>query len=142
MKLLPPNLDNLRSEVRFTAVRSRGPGGQNVNKVSSAAMLSWNWRESRLLTDEQKQRLENFLLRTQEDDPEILVRSDEFRDLPRNKDRCLEKLASILAKAFFVPRPRRPTRPTRGSQMRRREGKARRSQVKQSRRRLNSGGDE
>jgi ribosome-associated protein len=126
----------LSLEVTFTAVASRGPGGQNVNKVASAAQLSWNVQNSRLLTEEQKtivlMKLQNRINR----DGELVLRSDEFRDLPRNKARALEKLRSLLLSALHRPKPRKATRPTRSSKFKRLEKKSRRGQIKASRRRV------
>lgn len=124
------NLDRLRAEVVFQAVRSRGPGGQNVNKVSSAALLTWDFMYSLLLTDEQKARVADKLQSIINSEYQIFIRSDEFRDLERNKVRCLEKLAERVREALFVPKKRKRTKPTRASKERKLEHKKRRSQTK------------
>src|SRR5690606_24520615 len=100
---LPP--DTLAPEVSFHAVRSRGPGGQNVNKVASCALVTWNFDSSTLLTPEEKSRLREKLARSLNSSGEIQLRSDEFRDLTRNKARALEKLAERVDAALAIPRP-------------------------------------
>jgi ribosome-associated protein len=128
-----PAADALAAEVSFQAQRGRGPGGQNVNKVASCALLAWNFEASGLLTAEQKARLRHRLSGSLNSHGEIQLRSDEFRDLERNKARALEKLAERVAAALFVPKPRKATRPTRASRIRLKESKTRRSQAKKLR---------
>lgn len=123
----------ITQEVGFTAVRSRGPGGQNVNKVSSAAFLTWNFLSSQGLNEQQKQivgiKLYNFI----NSENQLYLKSDEFRDLPRNKARALEKLENILIQAFHVPKKRKKTKPTKSSKIKNRESKSRRSDTKKLR---------
>lgn len=123
-------------EIHFSATRSRGPGGQNVNKVSSAAQLTWHVATSESFTEEQKLqlllKLENYINQK----GELYLRSDEFRDLERNKARCLEKLENLIAKALHKPKPRKKTRPTRSSQIKRVEGKKQRGEVKKTRQKV------
>ena len=130
------NWDQVINEVSFTAIRSRGPGGQNVNKVSSSARLYWNLPKSAAFSESElllvMQKLGNELNK----EGDLLLRSDEFRDLERNKERCLEKLRDLLTKALFKPKPRKKTKPTYSSKQRRREGKVRDSKVKQNRKRV------
>jgi ribosome-associated protein len=132
------DMELIVAESEFKAVRSRGPGGQNVNKVSSAAVLRWNWRQSTLLTPFRFQLLEAYLSKLEGQDPYLWVRSDEFRDLPRNKARCVEKMEEILLAAFHIPKARRATKPTRSSQRRRVDGKKHRGQIKSGRKRFSS----
>ncbi|HMN68068.1 MAG TPA: alternative ribosome rescue aminoacyl-tRNA hydrolase ArfB [Bdellovibrionales bacterium] len=120
----------------FKAVRSRGPGGQNVNKVSSAALLSWDYRHSRLLSEEEKNRLAVKAANHISGEGLLQLRSDEFRDLERNKARCLEKLSRIVKAALFIPKKRKATKPTRSSQARRVESKTKRGEVKKLRRKV------
>lgn len=127
---------DLENEVEFYATRSRGPGGQNVNKVSSAALLVWNFYGSAFLTEEQR-----FLIRTKlsayiNKEGQLFLRSDEFRDLPRNKARCLEKLLQLLERAFSKPKERKATRPTRSSKERRLQSKGKHSDIKKSRQKI------
>jgi ribosome-associated protein len=75
---------------------------------------------------------ERLRVRINQDDI-VFLRSDEFRDFPRNKDRCLEKLRALLQFAFHRPKVRRPTKPTRASKAKRKETKRRRSETKRMR---------
>lgn len=126
----------LRHEVRFEAVLSRGPGGQNVNRTASAAQMYWAFEDSYLLTEEEKARLRARLGNMINADGEIYLRSDENRDLERNKSRCIEKLLAHVVTALHIPKKRKKTKPTFSSQKKRREKKARRGEVKKLRRRV------
>ena len=130
MKIDP---DRLRSEIYFRHIRSRGPGGQNVNKTSSAARLYWDFARSRILSDFQKERVRTKLSSLLNADGLLNLRSDESRDLERNKSRCVEKLLDYLTETFHVPKKRRATKPTFGSVRRRMESKTRRGETKRMR---------
>lgn len=127
------NRDQLAREIQFTAVRSRGPGGQNVNKVNSAALIAWNFWASTALTPDEKHLARAKIATRLDTEGWITIRSDEYRDQPRNKDRAFEKLVELLEAALVRETPRRKTRPTRGSKERKLQSKARRSDVKRSR---------
>lgn len=128
--------EHFRREVIFKAVRSRGPGGQNVNKVSSAAQVNWDLEHSLLFTPEQKARLRVKLAPLMTNEGYIQFRADEFRDLERNKTRCLEKLAELVAQALFVPKKRKATKPTYSSQRKRVESKSHRGEIKKLRKKV------
>jgi ribosome-associated protein len=122
------------SELTFTYVRSSGPGGQNVNKVASKAVLRWRPAASVGLPADA---LERFLRRyasrlTRQD--EIVLSSDRFRDQGRNTADCMEKLRAMLAAVAEPPKPRKATSPTRASVGRRRKSKIRTSAKKKLRR--------
>jgi len=127
---------DIKKEVSFVAVRSRGPGGQNVNKVSSAAVLYWNFASSDLITDQQKELIRYKLQSALNKEGQLYLRSDEFRDLERNKSRCLEKLEMLLRTAFHKPKKRTATKPTRSSKLRKLESKTRRSETKKMRQKV------
>ena len=131
--MLPP-LAIPEEEFEWQFARSGGPGGQNVNKVSSKAVLTWNHFASPLLSDHVKQRIANLFPRYVVDGVGLKISSQEFRDQDRNKQACLEKLQAVLAEARTVPKPRRATRPTRGSKLRRLDAKKKRGDVKANRR--------
>jgi len=122
--------------VRFEAVLSRGPGGQNVNRTASAAQMYWAFEHSYLLNDAEKARLRMKLANMINSEGEIYLRSDEQRDLERNKSRCIEKLLAHVIQALHVPKKRKKTKPTYSSQKKRREEKSRRGEVKKLRRRV------
>lgn len=126
-------IDLISQEVKFIAIRSRGPGGQNVNKVSSAALMLWAFEESRYVDDLQKALIRAKLGASINKENEIFLRSDEFRDLEQNKQGCLRKLEGLLARAFFKPKPRKATKPTKASKRRRLEGKKHRGDLKKER---------
>lgn len=120
-------------EFHFSFARSSGPGGQNVNKVSSKAILRWPVGSSASLPEEIRRRLISLHRRRITTEGTLLITSQRFRDAGRNVADCLEKLRSILVEASTIPRPRRPTRPTRGSVGRRLKHKQAHAEKKQSR---------
>ena len=108
-----------RSELRFTFVRSSGPGGQNVNKVASKAVLRWSVRNSGSIPDPARARLMTRSARQINDRGELLITSQRYRDQGRNIDDCLEKLRNLILAATKVPRRRKKTRPTKASKEKR-----------------------
>jgi ribosome-associated protein len=121
-------------EFRWEFARSGGPGGQNVNKVNSKVLLRWSPASSPSLPEPVRARLLRLVGHRLTAAGELLVTSQATRDQGRNLDDCLEKLRAIVLAAARPPKARRPTRPTRASQLRRTEAKARRSQTKRGRR--------
>jgi ribosome-associated protein len=123
-------------EFDFTYARSRGPGGQNVNRTNSAAILRWNLRDSQALPENIKARLLEKLATQLTVDGDILIRSEEFRDQDQNRSACLKRLQALLAKALFVPKKRVATKPSRSSVRKRLDSKKRHSEVKAGRKKL------
>jgi ribosome-associated protein len=122
------------NELRWEYARSGGPGGQNVNKVNSKVVMRWSPGTSPSLPEPVRARLLAQLANKLTTEGELLVMSQATRDQGRNLADCLAKLRVIVLAAARPPKSRRPTRPTLGSQLRRVEDKARRSQTKQRRR--------
>lgn len=122
-----------KDELTFYAIRSRGPGGQNVNKVSSAALLIWDFQTSKVLDRVQKSKILQKMKAQVNRDGLIFIRSDEFRDLERNKARCIEKLLKYLERAFHVDKERVATKPTFSSKRKRVEDKRHRGNLKRER---------
>lgn len=122
-------------EVEFTAMRSQGPGGQNVNKVSSAIHLRFDIRASSL-PDQVKERLLALPGRRVSKEGVLVLKAQSARTQEQNKAQALARLEDIVEEASRVQAVRRPTKPTYGSKQRRLEGKAIRSEVKASRRKV------
>ncbi len=104
-----------RREFRFTFVRSSGPGGQNVNKVASKAVLRWSITASEAISEPVRTRLLSKVARQINDRGELILTSQRYRDQGRNVDDCLEKLRTIVLNATKVPKRRKKTRPTKSS---------------------------
>jgi ribosome-associated protein len=131
---ITPSLKIPEAELRLSFARSSGPGGQNVNKVSSKAVLHFDVLTSPSLPPDVRERfLERFKTRVT-NAGEIVIHSDEFRDQPRNIQACYDKLRAMVLSVLRPPKKRRATKPTRGSKVRRLKEKKARSQVKEGRR--------
>jgi ribosome-associated protein len=129
--MLPPRIRP--EDVQFSAIRAQGPGGQNVNKVSNAAQLRFDIRASSL-PEPLKARLLAWPDRRIGRDGVITITAQDSRSLPANRAAALARLQALVAAAAHVPRPRRPTAPTRASVERRLQAKERRAGVKALRR--------
>ncbi len=112
------------------SVRSAGPGGQNVNKVSSAVQMRFDVRNSPSLPDGVRERLEKLAGRRLTMDGVLVISAQQFRTQERNRADAMERLVALIREAAIVPIYRRPTRPTLGSKRRRLEEKGRRATVK------------
>ncbi len=122
-------------ELEWTYVRSGGPGGQNVNKVASKAVLRWNVAASPSLPDDVKSRLRAQQANRITAEGELVLTSQRYRDQERNRQDCLDKLREMIVQAAARPKARRKTKPTRGSQEARLRAKKRRAATKAGRRR-------
>ena len=117
-------------EVSETFIRSSGPGGQNVNKLATAVQLRFDVRHSPSLPQEVRGRLERLAGRRLTRDGVLVITAQRHRTQERNRDDALERLIALVRAAAVRPTPRRPTRPTLGSKLRRLAGKKRRSGIK------------
>ncbi|HEY0956536.1 MAG TPA: alternative ribosome rescue aminoacyl-tRNA hydrolase ArfB [Roseateles sp.] len=120
-------------ELQFDAIRASGPGGQNVNKVSNAVHLRFDIRASSL-PEAVKARLLNWADQRITADGVVVIKAQDSRSLERNRADAVARLIELVQAAAHVPKARRATKPTYGSQQRRLEGKAKRSTVKAGRR--------
>jgi len=121
-------------ELRWEFTRSGGPGGQNVNKVNSRAVLRWNPGLSAGLPEAVRERLIRSLASRLTREGDLILASQRTRDQARNADDCLDRLRTIILAAAQPPKLRRATRPTKASQARRAESKLKRSATKRLRR--------
>ena len=123
----------LEKEVEFTFARSSGPGGQNVNKVNSKAILYWDYLHSELLTDRARRRFETLFGSKISLEQKAIVSGDESRDQLRNKLLCLEKLVEMIEAAQKEPKKRYKTKPSRSSVEKRLRSKTMQSDRKRAR---------
>jgi ribosome-associated protein len=119
-------------EVEFSAIRAQGPGGQHVNKASTAVQLRFDVAASRLPEDVKTRLLAQADSRISADGV-VVIKAQGTRSQERNKAEALARLQELVALAEHVPRARRPTKPSYGSKQRRLAGKAQRAQVKSGR---------
>jgi ribosome-associated protein len=122
-------------ELSWSYARSGGPGGQNVNKVASKAVLRWTLAASPSVPEAVKDRLRAAHPSYVTAEGELLIASEKYRDQGRNREDCLAKLAAMIRRAATPPKPRRPTKPTRGSKVRRLAEKKQQAERKAGRRR-------
>ena len=135
MLSITPRLSISLDEIEFSAVRSQGAGGQNVNKTSTAAHLRFDVPASSLPED-CKQRLLARRDQRISSDGVIVIKAQASRSLEQNRHDALERLRDLIAGAVAVPRARKATKPTRASKLRRLDGKSIRVALKASRRNL------
>ena len=126
------SLDERELEERF--IRASGPGGQNVNKLSSAVQLRFDVRRSPSLPSDVRARLERLAGRRLTREGMLVLIAQRHRTQERNRQDALDRLIELIAAATVAPKPRRPTRPTAGSRERRLESKKRHGGTKHLRR--------
>lgn len=123
------------SEYTLEFARSGGPGGQNVNKVSSKAQLRFNVGASLVLSEDQKNQVRVALKNRLTNNDEILVVAEDERSQIQNRELVVTRFQELITQALHIPKKRRPTRPTRSSREKRLQTKKIISARKQSRRR-------
>jgi ribosome-associated protein len=133
MIAVTPTLAIEESEIEESFVRASGPGGQHVNKSSTAVQLRFDARRSPSLPDDVAARLMKLAGSRATQDGVIVILAQSERSQKRNREEALARLVELIRRAATPPRPRRPTKPTRASKERRLESKLRRARLKSGR---------
>jgi len=128
-----PGLEIPLSEMEFTFMRSSGPGGQNVNKVSTKVRLRWAFENTESLPAEVKDRFRSRYQRRLTNEGEFVMTSQRYRDQSKNISDCLIKLRELIDAVVDAPKRRKKTKPSRGSKERRLKEKRKRGQRKEMR---------
>lgn len=131
---ITPSIQIDEQEIEFAFIRSPGPGGQNVNKVSSAVQLRFNVRESPSLPEGVKQRLVRLAGKRMTSDGILIIEARQYRSQERNRQTAQERLIRLIQQVVEPPKPRHKTEPTHASIRRRLESKRKRSEIKHMRR--------
>src|SRR6478672_1564667 len=127
----------LISELQFKAVRSSGPGGQNVNKVSSKVILTFDLAKSKALTDEEKLRIETKLQSRLTAENTLVLSSGEDRSQLKNKDIVTQRFLELIEKSLVIPKIRKATKVPKSVVRKRLHDKKTRSETKAYRRKPN-----
>ncbi len=128
-----PEISLDENELNFEFVRSSGPGGQNVNKVSTAAQLRFDAKNSPNLKHDVRERLIKLAGRKVTRDGVLIIHANTYRSQEKNREDALRRLSQLIIEASRVPRQRKKTKPTFASKTKRLESKRKKSKVKEMR---------
>jgi ribosome-associated protein len=127
--------DKLITELQFKAVRSSGAGGQNVNKVSSKVVLSFDLKNSKILSDEEKMLLEMSLAYRLTNDQILILNCDEDRSQLKNKEIVTKRFLAIIEQGLHIPKIRKSTKISKSVIRKRIKDKKNLSEIKKNRKR-------
>ena len=136
MIMIPISFNDIEPEVEFSASRSSGAGGQNVNKVNSKVTLRWNVISSKLISEEQRGLILQKLKTQLTNDGNLIVSNQKNRSQLQNRDAAIQKFNAVLKKVFTVQKSRKKSKPSKSSIKKRLDSKSKHAEKKQLRRRL------
>ncbi len=128
--------ETILNELQFKAVRSSGPGGQNVNKVSTKVVLAFDIVNSNSLSPSEKERILQKLANRINKEQQLMLQCDESRSQQKNKALVIDRFLLLLTQALTVPKKRKKTNPSKSATEKRLKAKKKASQKKSDRRRL------
>jgi len=133
MLIINENITILQTDLKFDFVRSSGPGGQNVNKVSTAVQLRFDVRAATCLNETQKARLSKLAGKRLTTDGELIIFARRYRSQEKNRQDSLERLANLVQKALVEPKIRLKKKPGKAVKERRLKEKRKKSEKKKNR---------
>ena len=139
MLTITPSISLDERELTFAFVRASGPGGQNVNKVATAAQLRFDVRNSPSLPEEVKARLLKLAGKRMTQEGILVIEAKRYRTQEQNREDALQRFSALIQKALEKPKSRRATRPGAAARARRIESKKRRAEIKRTRQRPTQG---
>lgn len=129
-------LNKISKEFSFSYAKSSGPGGQHVNTTDTKVILNWDYEQSSILSDTQKQLITSKLQNHINKENEFYISSSKTRNRIRNQEDCINKALTLIEKAFFKTKKRKKTKPSRASIKKRLDSKKKHSDQKKTRKKV------